>query len=85
MSAELEEIELDAANQVSHAVECARSVVLRAVAVLRSLSVSFHPFVSSCSRDLLFLMGVFTDEAYPRRLFALSVRFTSQSHDRYDY
>ena len=29
--------------------------------------------------------GVFTDEAYPRHLFALPVRFTSQSHDMYDY
>ena len=46
VSAELEEIELDAANQVSHAVECARSVVLRAVAVLRSLSLGAKVFIA---------------------------------------
>ena len=46
MSAELEEIELDDANQVSHAVECARSVVLRAVAVLRSLSLGAKVFIA---------------------------------------
>jgi len=46
VSAELEEIELDDANQVSHAVECARSVVLRAVAVLRSLSLGAKVFIA---------------------------------------